>query len=122
VKKLNEHIGIHIKKIRNLKGITQQQLAESIGKTRPLVSYFERTGIINKYTLQEIANALDISTEYIENFDNINFHNVNKKGTYPKLSIENESAHIQSLQLEINFLKSTIEQQWKLIFELSKSK
>ena len=39
-----------IKRIRSYKGITQQQLADVIGKTRASI-FFERIGQINKYTL-----------------------------------------------------------------------
>ena len=49
--------------------MTQEQLAEAIGKTRSLVSYFERTGVINKYTFKEIAEVLHITTEELEKLE-----------------------------------------------------
>ncbi|MFN8282931.1 MAG: helix-turn-helix transcriptional regulator [Chitinophagales bacterium] len=114
------HIGSQLKKIRTLKGITQEELAKKIGKTRPLVSYFERTGIINKYTLQDIAAALNVSVSFIENFEETNLHYVNKIENNV-LNEQQENALIQSMQNEIKFLKNTIEHQWKLIFELTKN-
>jgi len=49
--------------------MTQEQLADAIGKTRSLVSYFETTGNINKYTLQEISNVLGTNIHELENLD-----------------------------------------------------
>lgn len=120
MKSVKNHIGIQIKKIRTLKSITQEQLANSIGKTRPLISYFERTGIVNKYTLQDIATALQVSISFIENFEETNLHYVNKNENL-KLNEEQENLLFQNMQNEIKFLKNTIEHQWKLIFELTKS-
>lgn len=38
------HIGESLKRSRSYRGMTQAALAESIGKTRSLISFFERTG------------------------------------------------------------------------------
>lgn len=84
------------------------------------MSYFERTGIINKYTLQDIAAALNVSVSFIENFEETNLHYVNKIENNV-LNEQQEDALIQSMQNEIKFLKNTIEHQWKLIFELTKN-
>ena len=67
-----EHLGNKIKRIRSFKGITQNQLSEMIGKTRSLVSFLERTGVVNKYTLQKIVHALNTTVEEIENLESVN--------------------------------------------------
>lgn len=51
------------------KGYTQQELAEKINRTRPLVSHIERTGKANHYTLRAICGVLGINPEGIENTD-----------------------------------------------------
>ena len=120
VKNSKNHIGNQIKKIRTLKGFTQEKLANSIGKTRPLISYFERTGIINKYTLQDIATALNVSISFIENFEETNLQYV-KKNENIKLNEEQENLLFVNMQNEIKFLKNTIEHQWQRIFDLTKN-
>jgi transcriptional regulator with XRE-family HTH domain len=44
MKKTKDHIGQKIKRIRAFKGMNQEELARAIGKTRSLISHFERTG------------------------------------------------------------------------------
>ena len=126
VKKHKEHIGIKIKRLRASKGMTQQELADKIGKTRSLVSHFETSGIINKYTLQEIADALQIKVDSL-------LTNTDEKYKAPEDQqpiADNAAAYIISPALqqlidkykeEVSFLKDTINNQWKLLHELSKS-
>lgn len=118
MKKPKEHLGQKIKRLRAYRGLTQEDLARSLGKTRSLVSFFERTGNINKYTLQEISNLLNTTPEELEN-DHIQISPAEQqvhKATGP------EEKLISQLQQEIVFLKETIHQQWQLLKELSKSK
>ena len=118
MKKPKEHLGQKIKRLRAYRGLTQEDLARSLGKTRSLVSFFERTGNINKYTLQEISNLLNTTPEELEN-DHIQISPTEQQGhkvTGP------EEKLISQLQQEIVFLKETIHQQWQLLKELSKSK
>jgi transcriptional regulator with XRE-family HTH domain len=117
-----EHLGIKIKRIRAFKGMKREDLAAAIGKTRSLISYFERTGNINKYTLMEIANALAIDAETLEIND----------GEVPTFTMEDKNQNklqkinceetIQRQKEEILFLKDTINQQWKLLQKLSNKK
>jgi transcriptional regulator with XRE-family HTH domain len=102
--------------------MTQEELANALGKTRSLVSYFERTGNINTYTLQEITSILGANPEEISLDENGNRNedpdnHVNGNG---------HPAVVQKLldqqHAEILFLKETINFQWQLLNELSKSK
>jgi len=120
VKKKKIHLGDKIKRIRSFKGYTQNDLAKGIGKTRTLISHFERTGNVNKYTLAEIADFLHVSIEEIENigenpaifsYDT----NTNENITWLKNMIEEQKE-------EINFLKNTIAQQMELLQKLSDKK
>lgn len=111
-------MGQKIKRLRAYRGLTQEDLAKSLGKTRSLVSFFERTGNINKYTLQEISQLLNTTPEELEN-DTIYISPAETS------SIKNSVPHeqlITQLQQEIIFLKETINHQWQLLKELSKSK
>ena len=121
MKKKKIHLGDKIKRIRSFKGYTQFDLAKGIGKTRTLISHFERTGNINKYTLAEIADFLCVSIDDIENL-----------GDEILLSSNGDSSkdeHVLWLQhlveeqkTEISFLKKTIAQQLDLLQKLSDKK
>lgn len=121
MKKKKIHLGDKIKRIRSFKGYTQFDLAKGIGKTRTLISHFERTGNINKYTLAEIADFLCVSIDDIENL-----------GDEILLSSNGDSSkdeHVLWLQhlveeqkSEISFLKKTIAQQLDLLQKLSDKK
>jgi transcriptional regulator with XRE-family HTH domain len=122
VKNKSNHLGQKIKRLRAFKGMTQEELATALGKTRSLVSYFERTGNINTYTLQEITLILGSNPEEIElleNGENHNGHanhngNGSNNGALQKL--------LDQQQAEILFLKETIHYQRQLLDELSKGK
>jgi len=102
--------------------MTQEDLAASLGKTRSLVSYFERTGNINSYTLQEITLILGSNPEEIELLENEENHNGHpdhkangaNNGALQKL--------VDQQKAEILFLRETINYQRQLLNELSKGK
>ena len=106
-----------MKKIRSFKGLTQEQLATKIGKSRPLISFFERTGNINKYTLQEIIQALDINLEV---FDEMETDTTMVKGIEIFSKSQSKDFAIISLEKENEFLKATIQAQQKIIEDLVK--
>jgi transcriptional regulator with XRE-family HTH domain len=118
VKRSKEHIGLKIKRLRAFRGLTQEDLARSLGKTRSLVSFFERTGNINKYTLQEISSILNITPDQLEG-DKFEF---TKDPTPTNMHALSKDQHIVQLEKEIGFLKETINHQWGLLKELSKGK
>ncbi len=111
-----EHLGEKLKKIRVLHGMSQEDLAKAIGKTRSLISHLETSGNINKYTLQEIAAALEIDIATIENF---NYENANVVRELDPTTEYNKD-EIQKLKQEIIDLKATIKEQWKVIQNLTK--
>ena len=119
MKKSKEHLGQKIKRLRAYRGLTQEDLARSLGKTRSLVSFFERTGNINKYTLQEISTLLNTTPEELDN-DKVQMSAAEHKDNKPYAGPDEKL--ISQLQQEIVFLKETIHQQWQLLKELSKSK
>lgn len=120
VKKPKLHIGENLKRLRSFRGLTQSDLAESIGKTRSLISFFERTGNINKYTLHEIAAALKTTPEELEMF-NFEENNVLKENAAPYNSADLLIKLVEQQRKEIAFLKETVNKQWALIENLSKT-
>lgn len=123
VKRKKIHLGDKIKRLRSFKGYTQHDLAKGIGKTRTLISYFERTGNINKYTLIEIADFLKVSIDEIEGIgDHSNEYLINntEPATYETISWLRNL--VEEQKEEITFLKKTISQQMELLQKLSGKK
>ena len=129
VKKAKEHIGTKVKRVRAYKGMTQEDLAKAIGKTRSLVSHFERSGSINKYTLKEIADALDTDIATLESTGNSvpDFYIGDKESKMNPMDkkskvVADHQLETKQLKEEIVFLKETINHQWQVIHELSGKK
>ncbi|MCV2483660.1 helix-turn-helix domain-containing protein [Flavobacterium sp. SH_e] len=63
-----KHIGRNISRIRELKGMKQEALAMAIGLSQQTVSNIESSETIDNEKLTEIAKALGVTIEAIENF------------------------------------------------------
>lgn len=68
-KNLNQMVGIRIQTLRKLRGLTQEQLAEAIGKTVETISNIERgKKLPGLATLNDIRNALKVPlSELLDN-------------------------------------------------------
>lgn len=87
-----KHIGRNISKIREIKGIKQETLAEILGISQQKVSQYENSEEIEDAKLEPIAKALGVTTEAIKSFNEdsiINFFNnfydnsfANSQGTF----------------------------------------
>lgn len=115
MRKPKNHIGEKLKRLRAFRGMTQEELANAIGKTRSLVSYFERTGSVNKLTLQEIAAVLNTKPEELENLDLDNRHVAQENAVENDENVELIKTLIEQQKEEIAFLRETINQQWSLL-------
>lgn len=62
------HIGRKISKIRELRGMKQEALAQAIGVSQQTISTIENSEEVEEKVLQKIAEALDVSLEGIKNF------------------------------------------------------
>ena len=62
------HIGRKIARIRELRGMKQETLAEELGISQQSVSHIEQSESLDDAKLEDIANALGVSKEGIENF------------------------------------------------------
>jgi len=63
-----KHIGRNISRIRELRGMKQEALAEAIGISQQTVSGIEGSEEVDSKKLVEIAKALGVTVEAIENF------------------------------------------------------
>lgn len=100
------HIGVKIKIARITKGLTQEDLALKINKTRPLVSHVEQTGKVNSETLKKICAALGTNVSELQNNETSE-----PKNTYSK-------EEIKRLKEEISLLKELVSSQKEIITEL----
>ncbi|MEO8535788.1 MAG: helix-turn-helix transcriptional regulator [Flavobacterium sp.] len=63
-----KHIGRNISRIRELKGMKQEALAMEIGVSQQTISNIEASETVDKEKIEEIAKALGVTVEAIENF------------------------------------------------------
>lgn len=107
------HTGVKIKIARITKGYTQEQLAEKINKTRPLVSHIEQTGKVNAYTLKKICEVLDIRPEDLDN---------EVYEPHAHYQTDNAASEIKRLKEEIAILKDLVSMQKEVIMELKEKR
>ncbi|MFL5766084.1 MAG: helix-turn-helix domain-containing protein [Bacteroidia bacterium] len=116
------HLGQKIKKLRELSNLTQEFVAAEIGVNQSSYSKIERGETdISFSRLEKIASILKVQPEEIIGFNAKFIFNVsnNKKAsgvTINQVSINEKrlyEEYIQTLKLEISFLKSTIDKMLK---------
>ena len=72
------HIGRKIARIRELRGMKQETLAEELGISQQSVSNLEQSETVDDKKLEEVAKVLGVTKEAIENFSEekaINYFN-----------------------------------------------
>lgn len=69
------HIGRKIARIRELKGMKQETLAEALGISQQSVSHIEQNETVEKDELEQVAKVLGVTKEAIENFSEENMLN-----------------------------------------------
>jgi len=73
-----DHIGRKISRIRELRGMKQEALAQALGISQQSVSNIENSAEIDEKLLLKVAEALEVSAEAIKNFSDegvINYFN-----------------------------------------------
>jgi transcriptional regulator with XRE-family HTH domain len=119
------HIGLRIKIARISKGLKQEELAERINKTRPLVSRIEQTGKVSHYTLKKICEVLEIDineieaanfTETPESYGDQFYETINLKSRIKEMQDDNSQ-----LRILIAAQADLIKKQKEFINKLSKS-
>lgn len=63
-----KHIGRNIARIREMRGMKQETLAELLGVSQQKISLFENAEALEDTKLEPIAKALEISVEALKNF------------------------------------------------------
>ena len=107
------NLGRKIKLARVAKGWSQEDLAEKINKTRPLISHIENTGKANAYTLTKICKVLSLDLAAVTDETEIN------PGDF-YISEKNLSKEIIQLNDKIKLLEDLVESQRDLISNLKK--
>lgn len=69
------HIGKQIFIIRTIRGIKQRYVALKLGISQQAYSKLEQKEQINPDTLRKIADILECSSDYIQNFTDENLNN-----------------------------------------------
>lgn len=71
-----KHIGRNIARIREMRGIKQETLAELLGVSQQKISLYENSEDLEDTKLEPIAKALEISVEALKNFSEDAFFNI----------------------------------------------
>jgi transcriptional regulator with XRE-family HTH domain len=91
------HIGRKISKIRELRGMKQEALAQALGISQQSVSVIENSEEVEQAMLERIATALEVSVEGIKHFtEEAVFNNIN-------------NFHDQSIQNNFNPIEKVVE-------------
>lgn len=106
------HLGLRIKIARISKGMTQEELAEKINKTRPLISSIEQTGKANYYTLRKICDVLGLEWDETTNMVN------DPQAPYGSNKNTKQTEQIKQLEKEIIQLQLLVQSQADLILAL----
>ena len=72
----NNHIGRKISRIRELRGMKQETLAEQLGISQQAISNIENSEKVDDTKLEEIASILGVTKEGIENFSEETVFNI----------------------------------------------
>ncbi|MFI2743636.1 helix-turn-helix domain-containing protein [Zhouia sp. PK063] len=70
------HIGRKISRIRELRGMKQEALAQELGVSQQTISHLEQSATIDDEKLRQVAKALGVTTEAIENFSEDTVFNI----------------------------------------------
>tara|TARA_R110002020_G_scaffold185364_2_gene382932 strand:- start:11708 stop:12103 length:396 start_codon:yes stop_codon:yes gene_type:complete len=63
------HIGRKIARIRELRGMKQETLAQELGISQQSISHIEQSETLDDAKLEEVAKVLGVTKEGIENFN-----------------------------------------------------
>ena len=73
-----QHIGRKIARIRELRGMKQEALAQELGISQQAISKIEQSEEVDKETLERVAKALGVTAEGVRHFtEEMVFNNIN---------------------------------------------
>ena len=89
---VKKHIGRNISRIREMKGMKQETLAELLGISQQKMSVIENTEELEDAKLNEIANALEVPANAIKEFSDERMINIISHNTF-----QDESSAVKNL-------------------------
>lgn len=115
------HVGEKLRKLRVLKGLTQEDIAQKVNKTRALVSYIEKSGKVNYYTLQNFLDALEFTEQQLNELDFTTISFTSEPDLeYRTDELVMKDSMISQLQEENRILRELNESQKKIIAMMEK--
>ncbi|SCZ02730.1 DNA-binding transcriptional regulator, XRE-family HTH domain [Flavobacterium anhuiense] len=95
-----KHIGRNISRIRELRDMKQEALAQALGTSQQTVSAIENSETIDDTRLAEVAKALGVTVEAIKNYcDDMVLNIINNTFT----NTSHDSSTINSINVQPNF-------------------
>ena len=107
------HIGRKISRIRELKDMKQEALAQALGTNQQAISAMENSENIDEEKLKEIAKALGVTVEAIKNFSEENV--INYFNTIYDNDFSYSNGAIQSNNCSFNPLDKVVELYERLV-------
>lgn len=101
------HIGRKISRIRELRGMKQEALAQALGVSQQTVSNLENSEELDETRLQEVAKALGVTAEAIKNFSEENV--INYFNNFYDNSFSNSQATFSPSNCMFNPLDKVVE-------------
>lgn len=92
------HIGRKISRIRELRGMKQEALAQALGVSQQAVSNLENSEKVDDARLEEVAKALGVSVEAIKNFNDETVLNI-ISNTFSS----NDNSTLNAINVQPNF-------------------
>lgn len=87
-----KHLGRNISRIREMKGMKQETLAEILGISQQKMSVIENTADLDDIKLNDIAKALDVPTQAIKEYSDERMINIISNNTF-----QNDSSAVKNL-------------------------
>ena len=107
------HIGRKISRIRELKDMKQEALAQALGTNQQAISAMENSENIDEEKLKEVAKALGVTVEAIKNFSEENV--INYFNTIYDNDFSYSNGAIQSNNCSFNPLDKVVELYERLV-------
>lgn len=103
-----KHIGRNISRIRELRDMKQEALAQALGTSQQTISAFENSETIDDAKLVEIAKALGVTVEALKNYsDDMVFNIMNN--TFTNTSHDSSTINSVNIQPTFNPLDKVVE-------------
>ena len=77
-----KHLGRNISRIREMKGMKQETLAELLGISQQKMSVIENTADLDDVKLNEVAKALEVPTQAIKEYSDEKIMNIITNNTF----------------------------------------